>query len=121
MENLKPCPGCGSESVRIVRKKGKFKCECDGDCWTETKWCWTVDEAITRWNSIADTAEELPEQMPGIEGRTEDAIREIRELLAEVEHRMEDTIEELQAQLMFANDAARKIAEKVKAKEKNNG
>lgn len=56
---LKNCPNCRSELVHLKRNpRGKFKCECMGDCWTQTKWFWTEHEAVYAWNKLTKEPKE---------------------------------------------------------------
>ena len=55
---LQNCPNCGSTLVKINRKKGKYQYECNGDCWTQTKWCWSEDEAAYAWNKLVKEPKE---------------------------------------------------------------
>jgi len=58
MKTLQPCPGCGSERVKLNKKRDKFRYECDGDCWTTTnKWYMTREEAADAWNSLVNERE----------------------------------------------------------------
>lgn len=49
---LKPCPNCGSILIRHNKRRGKHRFECDGDCWTRTKWHWSETEAKEEWNNL---------------------------------------------------------------------
>lgn len=52
MYDLKPCPACGSQLVKEVKKKGKYRFECNGNCWTTTHWHWTKEDAAKEWNTL---------------------------------------------------------------------
>lgn len=52
MMELKPCPNCGSTLIRHNERKGKHQFECDGECWTHTKWHWSEIEAKEEWNNL---------------------------------------------------------------------
>lgn len=52
MSTLKPCPNCGSVLVRLVKKNGKRKYECDAGCRTQTRLFWTEEEAREAWNAL---------------------------------------------------------------------
>ena len=58
MKALEHCPNCGSELVRLNRKRGKFQYECDGDCWTKTRWYWSEQEAAFAWNKLKKESKE---------------------------------------------------------------
>ena len=49
---LQRCPNCGSEIIVQRRKKGKYRYECGGDCWLQTKWYWSEKEAACAWNNF---------------------------------------------------------------------
>lgn len=50
---LKPCGKCGC-SATLVKKHGQHKCECN-ECWTETQWYRSCQDAIEAWNKLAET------------------------------------------------------------------
>lgn len=53
MDELKPCPECGGEFVKLQKKRGKYRYECDDCCWTTTyHWYLTEEEAAAAWNSL---------------------------------------------------------------------
>lgn len=57
MKELKRCPNCESELVIVNKRKGKYRIECGGDCWTQTNWYWSLEEAIEEWNRIVPQIE----------------------------------------------------------------
>ena len=58
MDMLQKCPNCGSTLVKQNRKKGKYRYECGGDCWTQTKWYWSENEAAYAWNKLVKEPKE---------------------------------------------------------------
>ena len=53
MTELKPCPNCGSNAKLVYdRRKDKYRYECDGDCWTQTKKHNSEEEARAEWNAL---------------------------------------------------------------------
>ena len=67
MSELKPCPGCNGEFVKLHKKRGKYRYECDSDCWTTTNhWYMTEEEAAAAWNDLK--REELKETTDEAEG-----------------------------------------------------
>lgn len=56
---LQNCPNCGSTLVQLKRnQRGKFKYECMGNCWTQTKWFWSENEAAYAWNKLTKELKE---------------------------------------------------------------
>lgn len=51
MGELHNCPNCGARP-KLRKKRGKVRFECDGDCWTTTRWHWDNADAIKEWNSL---------------------------------------------------------------------
>lgn len=52
------CPNCKSTLIKIHKRRGKYKIECDGDCWTQTGWHWNLLDAFAEWDSIKPTNHE---------------------------------------------------------------
>lgn len=53
MDKLKPCPECGGEFVKLQKKRGKYRYECDDCCCTTAyHWYLTEEEAAAAWNSL---------------------------------------------------------------------
>lgn len=50
--DLQRCPNCGSELVKLHKSRTRFWYECDGDCWTQSAKCLTVEKAAESWNSL---------------------------------------------------------------------
>lgn len=65
MENieLQRCPNCGSELVKLHKSRSRCWYECDGDCWTQSKKCHTVEEAAESWNSLEPTPKKTNEEI----------------------------------------------------------
>ena len=52
MEDLKPCPFCGSEA-KLVNKNEFWIVDC-AECFASSRWCDSKKEAIDAWNRRTD-------------------------------------------------------------------
>lgn len=48
----RPCPNCGAYPKPHRNRRSRYKYECNGDCWTQTHWCSTEQEARREWNNL---------------------------------------------------------------------
>ncbi len=58
MAELKRCPNCGGELTKIHKRKHQYKIECDSDCWTQTGWHYSLEDAEAEWNRLEKRKEE---------------------------------------------------------------
>lgn len=53
-DELKPCPCCGCEAHLVQfddAERERWSSECmNPDCWLQTRWHYSIDEAVAAWN-----------------------------------------------------------------------